>query len=162
MSNISSSDEEQTTTSNKMSIGYVKSERKVRIGDELQTKYVARVFMGRRVGRDALAAEICNMCTASEADVLLVLRALEDVVARHIADGHVVNMGEFGTVYPVIHATVVDRPEEVKVSTIQSVGVRFMPNRRFAQRVKEAGLRLVDSRVYRAKTHPRTKKEKEG
>lgn len=133
-----------------MSIGYYKLNRKVYSHGETKDMYVAKVAYGSEVNTDLLADEIAAATTASPAEVLMWLRALEHQISFHISMGDVVRLDSLGTFSPTISATAQATPEEVTSRTIKSVGVLFRPSGRFKAKVKKAGFHLADRRVFNA------------
>ena len=144
-----------------MAIGYKKKHQKMWKNGKVEETFVAKVEYGSYIDDDTLATEITKICTASEADVSLVLRALEDRISFHITHGNVVKLETLGSFYPTIKARAVSDPDLVDKKSIDNKGVRFEPSARFSKKLKKTPLRLVDDQVFESETHPRTKVVKE-
>ena len=144
-----------------MSIGYIRKKQKLNHNGTVKDVYLAKVCYTNHIDTNTLAEEISKMCSASPADVLMHVRALEDCISRRIAMGDVVKLDNLGTFYPSITATAVDLPEKVNNASIKRVGVLFRPSERFKEVVNKAGVKLADKRVFEAETHAREKKNKD-
>ena len=68
-----------------MAVGYIKKKQKLSVNGTIREVYLAKVCHGTEVRTDALADEISKTCSASPADVLMVLHAMEDCVGSHLA-----------------------------------------------------------------------------
>ena len=77
-----------------MAVGYIKKKQKLSVNGTIREVYLAKVCHGTEVRTDALADEISKTCSASPADVLMHVRALEDCISRRIAMGDVVKLAE--------------------------------------------------------------------
>jgi predicted histone-like DNA-binding protein len=112
--------------------------------------YVAKVARANVVDTDILAEEIAAMCTASEGDVLMVLRNMEHVIKNHLSKGDVVKLSSLGTFSPTIRAKAVDKADDVNQFSIESTGINFKPTQRLLNGVREAGVWLADKRIMKA------------
>jgi len=144
-----------------MAYGYIKKHQKVLKNGKMTNRFLAKISYRSYIDDERLAEEISKMSTASPADVMLVLTALEDRISLHVSTGNVVKLKNIGSFYPTIHAHAVDDPDKVNQFTISNKGVRFEPSQHFRKRIKETGVELVDKRVFEADTHPRKKKDEE-
>lgn len=144
-----------------MAIGYLKKKQKINANGTSKEVYLAKVCYANYIDINILADDVSKMCSASPADVLMHVRALEDCISRRIAMGDVVKLDSLGTFYPSITATAMDSPEKVNNASIKRLGVLFRPSERFKEVVNKAGVKLVDKRVFEAETHA-TGKEKQG
>ena len=144
-----------------MAIGYIRKKQKVNHTGEVKEKYLAKVCYGNHISTEALTDEIVSMSSASPGDVALVLRSLEYCIGMHLSGGDVVVLDNIGTLAPAIHAKVQDKSEDVNQFSIDRTGVSFRPSPKLKKLVQDAGVRLVDRKVYNADTHPRTKTDAE-
>ncbi len=131
-----------------MAVGYIKKKQKLSVNGTIREVYLAKVCHGTEVRTDALADEISKTCSASPADVLMVLHAMEDCVGTHLAAGDVVRLDYLGAFLPTISAEMREVPEKVNQFSIRRVGVNFKPTKRLMKTIKDAGVRLVDRTVY--------------
>ena len=144
-----------------MAVGYIRKKQKVNHNGEVKEKYLAKVCYGNHISTEALTDEIVSMSSASPGDVALVLRSLEYCIGMHLSGGDVVVLDNIGTLAPAIHAKVQDKSEDVNQFSIDRTGVSFRPSLKLKKLVQDAGVRLVDRKVYNADTHPRTKTDAE-
>ncbi len=77
-------------------------------------KYYARTAKAGEVTLADIERDIEHLCTASRADVKLVLQAFHDVWKRHLQQGHWINLDalELGRHHISIKSAMVDRPED--------------------------------------------------
>ena len=85
-----------------MAIGYLKKRQKVNHNGEVKEVYLAKVCYSNYVDLDRLADDVSKMCSASPADVLMHVRALEQCIGWHLAHSNVVKLDSLGTFYPSI------------------------------------------------------------
>ena len=130
-----------------MAIGYYKHKRKVNANGTVKEVYVAKVARANIVDTDILAEEIAAICTASEGDVLMVLRSMEHVLLNHLSKGDVVKLNSVGNFSPTMRAKCVDSADKVNQFSILSTGVRFTPSARLLEGIRKAGVRLADKRI---------------
>lgn len=141
-----------------MAIGYKKKKQKLAVNGRVKDVYLAKVSYGSYVDTDLLAEEVAKKCAGSEAVVLMVLRAVEESIATHLSMGDVVKLNSIGTFSPTITSKAQDSADKVNQFSITRTGINFRPTTRLKDKVREAGVRLVDKKVYAAETHPTTKR----
>ena len=141
-----------------MAIGYIRKKQKLNHNGEVKEVYLAKVCYINHIDTEGLAQDISKMCSASPADVLMHLRAMEECIGSHIANGNAVKLDTLGTFYPAIHASAMASPEKVNQHSIKRLGMLFKPSARLMEMVKKAGVYLVDKRIFDADTHAREKK----
>lgn len=130
-----------------IAIGYYKHKRKVNANGTVKEVYVAKVARANIVDTDILAEEIAAICSASEGDVLMVLRSMEHVLKNHLSKGDVVKLNSVGSFSPTMRAKCVDSADKVNQFSILSTGVRFTPSSRLLEGIRDAGVRLADKRI---------------
>ena len=140
-----------------MAIGYIRKKQKLNHNGEVKEVYLAKVCYTNYIDAEIFAEDISKMCSASPADVLMHLRAMEDCIGSRIANGDVVKLDTLGTFYPSIRSTAVDTPEKVNQHSIKGVGMLFKPSARLMKIVKKAGVNLADNRVFDAETRSKNK-----
>ena len=144
-----------------MAIGYLKKKQKVNHNGEVKDVYLAKVCYANYVDLDRLADDVSKMCSASPADVLMHVRALEQCIGWHLAHSNVVKLDSLGTFYPSITASAVETPDKVNQFSIKRLGVLFKPSERLKEMINKAGVKLADKRIFQAETHAREKIAKE-
>ena len=144
-----------------MSVEYLKKKQKVNHNGEVKDVYLAKVCYANYVDLDRLADDVSKMCSASPADVLMHVRALEQCIGWHLAHSNVVKLDSLGTFYPSITASAVETPDKVNQFSIKRLGVLFKPSERLKEMINKAGVKLADKRIFQAETHPMKKIAKE-
>ena len=144
-----------------MAIGYLKKKQKVNHNGEVKDVYLAKVCYANYVNLDRLADDVSKMCSASPADVLMHVRALEQCIGWHLAHSNVVKLDSLGTFYPSITASAVETPDKVNQFSIKRLGVLFKPSERLKEMINKAGVKLADKRIFQAESHPNQKIAKE-
>lgn len=94
---------------------------------------------GRTTLRD-LSKRISMMCTVSSPDTLAVIEALLTVIPKELADGNIVELGEFGTLWLRNSAEGVEKPEKVSARQVTNLLPRFLPGVEFKAALKKIEL----------------------
>ena len=144
-----------------MAIGYIKKQQKLHNGSEVKEVFLAKVSYGNYVNTELLASEVSKRGSVSAATVMMVLREVEECMSDHLVSGDVVKLDSIGTFAPTITAKAQDSAKKVNQFSITKTGVLFRPTKRLKDVIKDAGVKLVDKKVYNADPHPNTKKTQE-
>src|SRR5690242_5545435 len=94
-------------------------------------KYYATVKSNGRADTYAIAKSINSMSTVSSVDTAAVLEAFLNVVPNELADGKIVELGDFGTFRLSVSSEGAAQADEVTTRNITDVRVLFTPGRRF-------------------------------
>ena len=116
-----------------MAIGYLKKKQKLPVNGELKEVYLAKVCYANYIDIDVLAEDVSKICSASPADVLMHVRALEDCISRRIAMGDVVKPDTLGSFY----ISAMDSPEKLNQHSIKRLGMLFNPSARLMNMIKK-------------------------
>lgn len=127
---------------------YKKLKRKINNNGRIEEKYMAKIHLENPIDINEIAKKIEMQTTASEADVILVLIALEKNIKSYLSQGHCVKLGHLGSFYPTLNAKTVDTPEEITVQTIHRVSCNFIPSKELRQELGNAKLKLLDNNIY--------------
>ena len=100
---------------------------------EAAPKYYAIVKSDGRADTQSVARSINSMSTVSSADTAAVLEAFLHVVPDKLADGKIVELGDFGTFRVSVSSEGAALPEEVTARNITDTKVIFTPGKRFRQ-----------------------------
>jgi len=100
---------------------------------ESQPKYYATVHSDGRADTQTVAKSINSMSTISIADTAAVLEAFLHVVPEKLADGRIVELGDFGTFRLTVSSEGTAQPEELTSRHITDTRVIFTPGKRFKQ-----------------------------
>jgi predicted histone-like DNA-binding protein len=114
-----------------MSVKFNVSARKDPRNQESEPKYYATIKSTGRVDTYGVAKSINNMSTVSSVDTTAVLEAFMNVVPDHLADGKIVELGDFGTFRISVSSEGAAQASEVTSRNITDVRVIFAPGKRF-------------------------------
>jgi predicted histone-like DNA-binding protein len=93
-------------------------------------RYPSIESSGRRTLRQ-MAERISQVSTISTADTMAVLEAMLTIIPQELADGNIVELGDFGNFWLRSESIGVDVTEEVRPSQIKVILPRFNPGKQF-------------------------------
>ena len=114
-----------------MSVKFSVTPRKDPRDQNSQPKYYATVRSNGRVDTHGIARDINKMSTVSSVDTTAVLEAFMNVVPDQLADGKIVELGDFGTFRVSVSSEGAEQPEAVTTRSITDVRILFQPGKRF-------------------------------
>lgn len=114
-----------------MSVKFSVTPRKDPRDQNSQPKYYATVRSNGRIDTHGVARDINKMSTVSSVDTAAVLEAFMNVVPDQLADGKIVELGDFGTFRVSVSSEGAEMPEDVTTRSITDVRVLFQPGKRF-------------------------------
>ena len=114
-----------------MSIKFSITPRKDPRDQNSQPKYYATVKSQGRTDLLGVARDINKMSTVSSVDTIAVLEAFMNVVPDLLADGKIVDLGDFGTFRISVSSEGAEKPEEASSRNITEVRILFQPGKRF-------------------------------
>ncbi len=94
-------------------------------------KYYASNISSGKIKLRQLAEQIASISTVSSIDTLAVLEAFLQVVPKEMANGNIVDLGEFGSFRLRIQSNGQETPEAVNASSITKILPRFSPGKEF-------------------------------
>lgn len=100
---------------------------------EAAPKYYPSIKNTGRINRRRLAVEAADRSTLSDADMDAALANLLTLIPKHLAEGHIVDLGDFGTFRLTITSEGSDSPDLVTGRNIKRVNVRFTPGQAFKE-----------------------------
>jgi predicted histone-like DNA-binding protein len=106
-------------------------------------KYYATVRSNGRADTHTIAKNINKMSTVSSVDTAAVLEAFLNVVPDELADGNIVELGDFGTFRVSVSSEGAAAADEVTTRSITDVRVLFTPGKRFKQALNAAEFQKV-------------------
>ncbi len=92
--------------------------------------YPSVVASGRKTLRQ-IAKRIAEISTISNADTMAVIEAFLTVVPQELAEGNIVELGDFGNFWLKINSSGMANPEQVNATNITNVLPRFNPGKEF-------------------------------
>ena len=97
------------------------------------SKYYVTVRSSGRTDTNIIAKRINSMSTVSSVDTAAVLEAFLHVVPEQLAEGHIVELGDFGRFRVSVSSEGAEHAEDVTARNITDVRVIFTPGKRFVQ-----------------------------
>ena len=94
------------------------------------------------------------MSTVSSVDTAAVLEAFMNVVPDLLADGKIVDLGDFGTFRVSVSSEGADNPEDVTSRSITNVRILFQPGKRFRVSAERHGFEKSRGIVFNLKITP--------
>jgi predicted histone-like DNA-binding protein len=76
-----------------------------------------------------LAKEISDISTVSTIDTMAVLEVLLELIPKHLADGKIVRLGEFGSFGVTVSGNGAETTDAFAASMIKNNAIRFRPGR---------------------------------
>ncbi len=130
-----------------MSVNYVKVKRMVHVGENPGEKFMARLWRNQDINLDTIAEEISNSTTMNYADVIGVVKALEQQISKYIMNGSAVKLGMLGSFVPAISAKACESADDVTNESIKRVKCLFKPSVKFRNLLAKASLKEKDLTV---------------
>jgi predicted histone-like DNA-binding protein len=90
-------------------------------------KYYANLVTRGDVSLRELAKEITEISTVSPPDVMVVIEAPLQIILRHLIQGEIVRLGDFGSFSVRLSSEGADAPEAFNASLVKSVNLNFRP-----------------------------------
>ncbi len=130
-----------------MSIKYSVTPRKDPRDQSSAPKYYITVKSQGRADLLVVAKDINKMSTVSSVDTTAVLEAFMNVVPDMLADGKIVELGDFGSFRVSVSSEGVDTPEEVNNRKITNVRIIFLPGKRFKHLLSGMGFEKIPEKA---------------
>ena len=116
-----------------MAVKFNASSRKDPRDQSSQPKFYATVKSSGRADTNAIARSINSMSTVSSVDTAAVLEAFLNVVPEKLAEGNIVELGDFGTFRVTVSSQGQQQADDLSARHITGVRVVFAPGKRFKQ-----------------------------
>jgi len=116
-----------------MSVKFSVTPKKDPRNQEAAPKYYAVVKSNGRSDTNTVAKSINRMSTVSSVDTAAVLEAFLTVVPEELANGNIVELGDFGTFRVSVSSDGAEKAEDLTARSITDVRVLFTPGKRFQQ-----------------------------
>lgn len=133
-----------------MAINIIRKLLKVKNNEGFAERYIARVEHSRVIDVDELAERVGRGSTFAPAEVKGVLDEVAYYATALMADGHPVDLGELGRLYPSIDAKGCDTAKEVTEKSVKSIDVTYRPKKTMKQKLAKAGVVLRTKEVFAA------------
>ena len=99
-------------------------------------KYYVQVVSSGKMSLRELARRISAISTVSVADVMAVLEGFLEIVPQTLAEGKIVNLGDFGSFSLTLSSTGAPDADSFTAANISKTSVRFRPGKEFAKTIK--------------------------
>ena len=110
-------------------------------------KYYAQAQASGDVGLDEISTRVEKACTVHSADVVAVLKALEDEMVDGLSRGEIVRLGNIGTFQVGLRSRGAEKAEEFKAANISKARVNFRPGPVLADAMKTLNFSKVSTRA---------------
>jgi predicted histone-like DNA-binding protein len=98
---------------------------------EAPKKYYPSIQSTGRVSMRRLAERASRMSTLSTPDMMAAVEAFLTLIPDHLAQGEIVDLGDFGNFWLRFSAEGAETPEKVRGGLITTLIPRFMPGKEF-------------------------------
>ena len=110
-------------------------------------KYYAQAQASGDVGLDEISTRVEKACTVHSADVVAVLKALEDEMVDGLSRGGIVRLGNIGTFQVGLRSRGAEKAEDFKAANISMARVNFRPGPALADAMKTLNFSKVSTRA---------------
>ncbi|GIZ14976.1 HU family DNA-binding protein [Capnocytophaga catalasegens] len=111
-----------------MPVKYNVVERKNLLDKQAASKFYASAKADGEINLKAISKEISNASsTVSDTDVLAVLNDLIKILTKHLSDGKIVKLGDFGNFQITVNSEGAETAEKFNASHIKGNKIQFRP-----------------------------------
>jgi len=103
---------------------------------EAPRKFYPSIQASGRKSLRQLSKRITQMCTVTGPDTMAVLESMLEIIPEELADGNIVELGDFGSFWLRNSADGVDQEEEASASQVTNILPRFIPGKEFKKALK--------------------------
>ncbi len=100
-------------------------------------KYYPSIVSSGRISTRQLARRIAEISSLSSADTMAVLEVLLSIIPRELAEGNIVELGDFGSFWLRTKADGAETEETLRASHITGALPRFNPGKEFKKVLNE-------------------------
>lgn len=133
-----------------MSIPIIRKLLKVTHKGVAKDKYIARIYLQDTVTLEDLAELVNESSTVSKGDFMAAMTECAYQVGILLGEGHPVDLGDLGRLYPAIDAKSCDTAKEVNPKSVKNIDIRFRPGKELREKVKSQGTHLHTEEVFSA------------
>ena len=98
---------------------------------EAPKKYYPSIQSSERMSLRQLSQRISQMCTVSSPDTMAVLESLLTTIPQELAEGNIVELGDFGNFWLRSNSAGIEDMDKVSASQVTSLMPRFNPGKEF-------------------------------
>jgi len=114
-----------------MSVKYTVVERPNPQDREAPKKFYPSIQASGRMSLRQLSKRISQMCTVSSPDTLAVLESMLTIIPEELAEGKVVELGDFGSLWLRNTSEGAEEMDKVSASQVTNLLPRFHPGKEF-------------------------------
>jgi len=114
-----------------MSVKYTVVERPNPQDREAPKKFYPSIQASGRMSLRQLSKRISQMCTVSSPDTLAVLESMLTIIPEELAEGKVVELGDFGSLWLRNTSEGAEEMDKVSASQVTNLLPRFNPGKEF-------------------------------
>lgn len=126
-----------------MAIKYI-LEKKRNPQDPAAAYYGARIHQAGKQSFNELVDDLASESSRYSSVVVAILFALDDIIRRHLIQGKIVKLGEFGSFYMTIHGKNAPSVEDWRGRYIRKASVRFCPGRGLKDALRKGEFERVE------------------
>ena len=141
-----------------MSIPFIRKRQKITHNGVSEEKYIAKVYLQNTVTLEDLAELVNESSTVSKGDFIAAMTECAYQVGILLGEGHPVDLGDLGRLYPAIEAKSCDTAEEVTPKSVKKIDILFRPNKELKEKVRQQGSHLHTKEVFSASRNRREMK----
>jgi len=101
-------------------------------------KFYPSIQSSGRMSLRQLSQRISQMCTVSSPDTMAVLESLLTIIPQELADGNIVELGDFGNFWLRSSSEGAEEMGKVSASQVTSLMPRFNPGKEFKKALSAA------------------------
>ena len=105
---------------------------------EVPKKYYPSIKSSGHLTLRELAEKASDRSTLSTVDIMAAVESFLDIIPEALAEGNVVELGDFGSFWLRFTSSGAERAEDVRGGHIRSLIPRFMPGKRFKRALSDA------------------------
>ena len=105
-------------------------------------KFYPQIGLVKAIDMREIAQEVSQMCTVTLPDVVGVFSAMQEEIENILKKGRTVRFKYLGSFRPTIVSTPAVKAEDVGVSNIERVRVRFTPGGYLRRQMKKSNLKF--------------------
>jgi predicted histone-like DNA-binding protein len=114
-----------------MSVKYNVVERPNPLDREAPKKFYPSIQSSGRRSLRQLTGRITQMCTVSSPDTLAVLESFLTIIPQELAEGNIVELGDFGSFWLRSSSEGAEEMDKVSGSQVTNILPRFIPGKEF-------------------------------
>jgi predicted histone-like DNA-binding protein len=103
---------------------------------EAPKKFYPSIQASGRMNLRSLSKRITQMCTVTGPDTMAVLESFLEIIPEELAEGNIVELGDFGSFWLRNSADGAEQADEVSASQVTGLLPRFIPGKEFKKALK--------------------------